>query len=191
MGTFLVRAMSEGTPWLWRLLTHVLTLVTLLAVAAGVIVVGVLLHQAAWLVAAAAVVLVFVVFAQGAYRVWRGTQDELTEARKEVAEVVEAKEGRDLKPLLNAGLKFQGLLDASEETVRPFYKEDPVYHWAWETWKALQHENPAAAKIFFGDKTPYLDRFFATAFGIEVDGSGRRIYLDSRLAILEQVVAES
>lgn len=191
MWTFLVQAMKEGSQWLWRLLDPLLAVVALLAVLVGVVVGGVLLDQAVWLIIGVAVALVFVVFAQGAYRVWRGTDEKLTEARKKLAEAVEAKEGHNLKPLLNAGFNLQGLLDASEERVRPPFKDDPVYHWAQETWKALQHVNPAAAKVFFGDKTPYLGRFFATAFSLEADEMGHRAYLDSRVAILEKVVAES
>jgi hypothetical protein len=190
MGKFLVRAMGEGVQWLWRLLTHALTLVTLLAVLAGVIVAGVVLHQAAWLVAGTVAVVVFVVFAQGAYRVWCGTRDELTEVNKELAETLEADKSFALKRLLNAGMKLQGLLDASAE-VSPrlsLYKGDPVYEWAKETWEALQYENPGAAKAFFGDKAPYHDGYFETAFVLEAENMGRRVYLDSRVAILEKAV---
>jgi hypothetical protein len=193
MGRFLARAMSEGAQWLWRLLTHFLTLVTLFAVAAGVIVAGVLLHRAAWLIAAAAIVLIFVVFAKGAYIVWHVTHKELTEAREELVEAIEASAGYDLKLLLNAGLKLQGLLDVSEE-VSPrvsLYKGDPVYEWARETWEALQRENPAAAKAIFGDRAPYYDGYFETAFVLEAEHMGRRTYLDDRVAILERAVAAS
>ena len=184
MGTFLMQAVSEGAQWLWRLLTHALTLVTLLAVLAGVIVAGVALHQAAWLVAGAAVVLVFVVFAQGAYRVWCGTRDELAVA-------LEAHKSYALKRLLNAGMKLQGLLDASAEASPrlSLYKSDPVYKWAKEAWEALQYENPSAARAFFGDKAPYHDGYFETGFVLEAEDMGRRAYLDSRVAVLEKAVA--
>jgi hypothetical protein len=96
-------------------------------------------------------------------------------------------QSRDLKDLLREGLRLKGVLDAQGDS-KPHHKDDPVYHWARATWAALQHQRPFVAKDFFGDKSPYGSPYFATAYGIEVDRSGRRAYLDGRIAMLAAAV---
>lgn len=121
MGKFLVRAMSEGLRWFLRLLSHFLTLLTLLAVAVGVFVVGVLLHRAAWLVIGIAVVLIFVVFAQGAYRVWRETDKELKDALEAQREGGEPRNREELRRWLEVRIEevlvWRKVID--EETAKP------------------------------------------------------------------------
>ena len=96
---------------------------------------------------------------------------------------------RDLKELLREGVQLGGMLEAQPDA-KPPHKDDPVYRWARATWLALRHERPLIAKDFFGDKSPHVTAYFATAYGIEVDRIGRRAYLDGRVAILARVIEQ-
>jgi hypothetical protein len=87
---------------------------------------------------------------------------------------------------LDEGLALRGRLDmeADPDRKRPA-KDDPVYWWALASWKCLRQRDPMLAQQFFGSTAPYSEGYFMTAYAVEVDGGGRRAYLDSRIALLD------
>jgi len=157
MRRFLGQAMIEGLRWLWRVLTHLLTLVTLVAVLAGVFVVGVLLHQAAWLVAGVAVVLVFVVFVQGAYRVWRDTDKELKDALEAQREGGEPRNREELRRWLEVRIEeivvWRAIID--EEAAKPVPNVDRTQSIESMFWEGLNRDIARKLHVLAPDWTDY------------------------------------
>jgi len=73
---------------------------------------------------------------------------------------------------------------------RPF-REDPVYLWASETYDLLRGHFPAYADDFYGDDPSLGSETFALPYVMEVKRGSREAYLERRIAVLREAVAEA
>lgn len=71
----------------------------------------------------------------------------------------------------------------------PITRDERLYVWAREAWKAVREHFPEYANEFYGEDYKLGSPYLLYAFSEEVNRDGRDGYLEQRIALLERIIA--